>query len=175
MNSYAELHCVSNFSFLRGASHPEELAGRAHELGYSALAITDECSMAGVVRAHEQAKKHGLKLIIGSEFRTADGMHLVLLAPSQTAYAQICGLITLARRRSRKGKYELSRSDFQTGDLGDCLALWIPPAQPLPSQAGWLRELFPQRCWIAAELHRGAHDARHLAGLRQLGRSIRSE
>lgn len=172
MSVYAELHCVSNFSFLRGASHPEELAERAHELGYSALAITDECSMAGVVRAHEQARKHGLKLIIGSEFRTADGMHLVLLAPNQTAYAQICGLITLARRRARKGKYELSRSDVQNGGLDDCLALWIPPAQPLPSHAGWLRELFPQRCWIAAELHRGAHDARHLAGLRQLGRSI---
>lgn len=172
MSSYAELHCVSNFSFLRGASHPEELAERAHELGYAALAITDECSMAGVVRAHEEAKKHELKLIIGSEFRIADGMHLVLLAPNQTAYAQICGLITVGRRRSRKGKYELSRSDFQNGDLNDCLALWIPPAQPLPSHAGWLRELFPQRCWIAAELHRGAHDARHLAWLRKLGRSI---
>ncbi|MBK1679048.1 error-prone DNA polymerase [Rhodocyclus tenuis] len=65
---YAELHCVSNFSFLRGASHPEELVERAQALGYAALAISDECSFAGVVRAHRAAKEHGLKLIIGAEF-----------------------------------------------------------------------------------------------------------
>ena len=62
--NYAELHCVSNFTFLRGASHPQELVAQAHQLGYRALAITDECSMAGVVRAHEEAKKCGLKLVI---------------------------------------------------------------------------------------------------------------
>ena len=64
--AYAELHCLTNFTFLRGASHPEELAERAAELGYSALAITDECSLAGVVRAHVAAKEHNLKLIIGA-------------------------------------------------------------------------------------------------------------
>ena len=64
---YAELHCLSNFSFLRGASHPEELVQRAAALGYSALALTDECSLAGVVRAHTAAKEHKLKLIIGTE------------------------------------------------------------------------------------------------------------
>jgi len=100
---YAELHCVSNFTFLRGASHPGELVFRAHELGYAALALTDECSMAGIVRAHEAAKECGLKLIVGSEFRTTDDLHVVLLAPTQAAYAQICALITLARRRSAKG------------------------------------------------------------------------
>ena len=65
--SYAELHCLTNFSFLRGASHPEELVERAAQLGYAALAITDECSLAGVVRAHVAAKAHGLKLIVGAE------------------------------------------------------------------------------------------------------------
>jgi error-prone DNA polymerase len=65
--SYAELHCLTNFTFLRGASHPEELVERAARLGYSALAITDECSLAGVVRAHAAAKAHGLKLIVGAE------------------------------------------------------------------------------------------------------------
>ena len=64
---YAELHCISNFTFLRGASRPEELVVSAAELGYHAIAITDECSMAGVVRAHTQAKTTGIKLIIGSE------------------------------------------------------------------------------------------------------------
>src|SRR4249919_3042266 len=65
--SYAELHCLTNFTFLRGASHPEELVERAARLGYSALAVTDECSLAGVVRAHVAAKEHGIKLIVGAE------------------------------------------------------------------------------------------------------------
>ena len=69
--SYAELHCLSNFSFLRGASHAEELVGRAAALGYSALAITDECSLAGIVRAHEAALEACIKLIVGAEFRFA--------------------------------------------------------------------------------------------------------
>ena len=78
--SYAELHCLSNFSFLRGASHPEELVERACVLGYSALALTDECSVAGVVRAHLAAKACGLALIVGTEIRLSDGPDLVLLA-----------------------------------------------------------------------------------------------
>ena len=71
--SYAELHCLSNFSFLRGASHAEELVERAAKLGYAALAITDECSLAGVVRAHVAAKAHGLKLIVGTEVEVQVG------------------------------------------------------------------------------------------------------
>ena len=168
MSGYAELHCLSNFTFLRGASHPGELVGRAAELGYTALAVTDECSMAGVVRAHDAAKQHKLKLIIGSEFRTLDDLHVVLLAPTHTAYAEICALITRARLASEKGKYRLTRADFQSG-LEHCLALWVPPAGPRAGTAGWLRELFPGRCWIAVELHLGADDAQRLARLRQLG------
>jgi len=83
--AYAELHCLSNFSFLRGASHPEELVGRAADLGYAALAITDECSVAGIVRAHLAARERGLKLIIGSEFALADGLRCVLLAEQRAA------------------------------------------------------------------------------------------
>ena len=171
MTSYAELHCISNFTFLRGASHPHELVERAIELGYTALAITDECSMAGVVRAHEAAKDSGLKLIIGSEFRTSDGLHLVLLAPTQRAYAQICAVITAARIDSPKGEYRLSRADLEV-DLSECLALWIPGDEIRTSQAGWLRGKFPQRCWIAVELHRQADDAQRLAKLQQCGRSL---
>ena len=80
MPGYAELHCLSNFSFLTGASHPEELVERAHALGYAALAITDQCSLAGVVRAHLAARACGLSLVIGSEIALEDGPHLVLLA-----------------------------------------------------------------------------------------------
>ena len=168
MTSYAELHCITNFTFLRGASHPHELVGRAKELGYAALAITDECSMAGVVRAHEAAEKIGLRLIIGSEFRTTDDLHLVLLAPTQKAYAQICAMISAARMQSPKGEYKLSRTDFDT-DLSECLALWIPGTEIRLSQSGWLREKFPQRCWIAVELHRQPDDAQRLTQLQRCG------
>ena len=100
---YAELHCVSNFSFLRGASHPEELVYRAQSLGYAALAITDECSLAGVVRAHVAAKEVGLKLIIGIEMQLDDGPRLLALAPNKQAYIEISALVTCGRRRSEKG------------------------------------------------------------------------
>jgi error-prone DNA polymerase len=170
MTGYAELHCVSNFSFLRGASHPGELVYQAHNLGYSALALTDECSMAGVVRAHEAAKECGLKLIIGAEFRTSN-LHLVLLAPSQRAYAQICGLITRARSEAKKGTYQVARADFEAG-LSECLALWIAPRDPLPSQARWLRDFFPDRGWIAVELHRQPDDVRYLSEVQKLGQRM---
>ena len=135
---YAELHCLTNFSFLRGASHPEELAARAAKLGYSALAVTDECSLAGVVRAHVAAKEQGLKLIVGAEFRLADGPKLVLLATDREAYGNLSQLITTARRRSRKGSYRLDWDDLATSVPG-CLILLIPPDGPssnLPSPLG---------------------------------------
>jgi error-prone DNA polymerase len=166
---YAELHCLSNFSFLRGASHPAELVYQAHRLGYAALALTDECSMAGVVRAYEAANDCGLKLIVGSEFRTVDGLHIVLLASTQRAYAQICRLITTARCRSSKGRYRLTRADFSDG-LDECLALWIPPQHPSPEHVAWLTEKFSERAWIAVELHRDADDPQRLHELQSLAR-----
>ena len=99
--TYAELHCLSNFSFLRGASHPEELVRAAGAAGYSALAITDECSVSGAVRAHIEAKQHNLPLIIGSEFRTQDGLKFVLLATSRESYGALCALITQAPNQRR--------------------------------------------------------------------------
>ena len=160
---YAELHCISNFSFLRGASHAEELIERAAALEYSALAITDECSLAGIVRAHEQAKKHAFKLLIGSEFRLTDGPALVLLATDRGAYGNLSELITLARRRAPKGSYQLSQADFNTNvdaphlnSMPGCLALLLPrqddDEHTLRTHAAWLAETFPGRCWIAVEL-----------------------
>src|SRR5450755_4303423 len=122
---YAELHCISNFTFLRGASHPEELVARAQELGYEALAITDECSLAGIVRAHVEAKKCCLPLIIGSELRLDDGLRLVLLATDRESYGRLSALITRGRRSAEKGSYRLTRADLADGVEG-CLALWLP-------------------------------------------------
>ena len=122
---YAELHCLSNYSFLLGASHPEELVERAAACGYSALAITDECSLAGVVKAHVAAKRCGIKLIIGSEFNLVEGIRLIALAPSREAYAELSGLISRSRRRSPKGEYTTRLRDV-IFHLKRCLIIWLP-------------------------------------------------
>ena len=129
---YAELHTLSNFSFLRGASHPEELVEQAKVLGYRALALTDECSLAGVVRAHGAAKNVDLALIVGSEFELECGLRMVLLAPDRQAYANLATLITIARGRAPKGQYLIKRADFEQGADG-CLALLLssPPSYQL--------------------------------------------
>jgi error-prone DNA polymerase len=168
--TYAELHCLTNFSFLRGASHPEELAARAAKLGYTALAVTDECSLAGVVRAHVAAKEHGIKLIIGAEFRLAGGPKLVLLATDREAYGNLSQLITAARRRSQKGSYRIAWDDLDTGVPG-CLVLLVPDEQPKPEDAQRLARAFPGRAWIAAELHCGPDDRARLEVLLDLGRA----
>jgi error-prone DNA polymerase len=149
---YAELHCLSNFSFLRGASHPQELVAQAAALGYQALAITDECSLAGVVRAHVAAKEHGLKLLIGSEMTLTDGTKLVLLAMDREGYGDLCELITRGRRRAGKGRYRLERSDFASG-LPHCLVLWIPGDDAQETTARWIAGTFPGHSWIAVERH----------------------
>jgi len=163
---YAELHCLSNFTFLRGASHAEELVGRAAALGYAALAITDECSLAGVVRAHVAAKAHRLKLIVGAEFRLDDGTALVLLAPDRRAYGALASLITTGRRRAAKGAYALGRADAEARAGSGLLALLLS-AEGAP----WLAGCFPGRAWIAAELHCGPDDRARLAALRERSRA----
>ncbi|HCS29399.1 MAG TPA: error-prone DNA polymerase, partial [Spongiibacteraceae bacterium] len=161
---YAELHCISNFSFLRGASHPHELVERAIELDYQALAITDECSLAGVVRAHIAAKSSSLKLIIGAEFFLSEGLHLVLIAPNRRAYGELSGLITRARLNSPKGEYQLSLNDCAQ-NTSHCLAIWMPAyeqhcfAQQAP-YATTLTEVFKKRLWLGfSRLHRHGEQA----------------
>src|SRR6478752_9443391 len=108
---YAELHCKTNFSFLEGASHPDELVVRAKELGYAALAVTDRESLAGVVRAHTAAKETGLKLIIGAEVHPVDAASAVLWTTDRKSYGRLSRLLTVGRRRAEKGKCELRLAD----------------------------------------------------------------
>ncbi len=168
---YAELHCLSNFTFLRGASHPEELVRRAAALGYRALAITDECSLAGVVRAHLAAREHDLQLIVGSELRLQDDTALVLLVPGHTAYRQLSRLITRGRRNAAKGSYRLGRADV-AGAVDECLALWLPGNRPDPEQAAWIGRCFPGRAWIAVELTQGADDEARMHQLCDIGQRL---
>ncbi|MEA3274418.1 MAG: error-prone DNA polymerase [Pseudomonadota bacterium] len=167
---YAELHCRSNYSFLTAASHPEELVRRARELGYGALAITDECSLAGVVRAHVEARASGLHLIIGSELRTDDGLRLVILAMDRRGYGNLSYLISVARRRSPKGEYRLERSDLQAG-LDGCIALWLAEARAAESEGRWLAACFSGRLWLGVALQRCGGDLARLSRLRELGKA----
>jgi error-prone DNA polymerase len=171
---YAELHCLSHFTFLRGASRPAELVQRARQLGYSALAITDECSVAGVVRAHMAVRNpdHGtqpLQLIIGAEFTLSCGLKLVALATNRHGYARLCALITHGRRTAPKGSYHLTREDVQR-HLEDCLILWLPGPEPAVEQLQWLRSRFARNLWIAVELLLEGTDREYLAQLQDLGR-----
>ena len=156
--TYAELHCITNFTFLRGASHPEELVARAQELDYTALAITDECSLAGMVRAHVEAKKWGFRILVGSEFNLDDGLRFVLLATDRSSYGCLAALITRGRRSAVKGRYRLTRADIADGVAG-CLALWLPGRVPDIDEARWLATRFPSALWIAAERLLDADDA----------------
>ena len=170
---YAELHALSNFTFLRGASHPEELVETAAMLGYEALAITDECSMSGIVRAHVAAKALGLKLIIGSELRLRSGRKLVVLARDRKGYAALCRLITEARRAAEKGHYELTRPFFEDG-LPDCVVLWVPDDElALDAEDHWIRETFRDRLWIAVELLADGRQREHLEALQDVGRRLK--
>src|SRR5258706_6628671 len=175
--AYAELHCRSNFSFLTGASHPEELVQRAHELGYSALAITDECSVAGVVRAHTEADRLNVHLIIGTQMQltladsAAPHARIVVLAQTRRGYGNLSHWITVARRRAAKGSYLAHPTDVEgkvpnaptlTG-LPDCLALLVPNAsqsfEEVFAHAMWLKTWFQDRAAIAIELlHRAGDD-----------------
>ncbi|MFZ6816949.1 error-prone DNA polymerase [Undibacterium sp. Ji22W] len=171
---YAELYCQTNFSFLHGASHAEELIARAVKLNYQALAITDECSLAGVVRAHEEAQKHAFPLIIGSVFQLEtslrhpqlDKMRIIAIAQNRHGYGNLCELISLARMRTNtvKGSYLITPDDFShpPGDLQhitglpDCLLILVPDYPLAPDivrvQAAWMASLFPQRAWLGLHL-----------------------
>ncbi|USX15953.1 error-prone DNA polymerase [Oxalobacteraceae bacterium OTU3CAMAD1] len=180
--AYAELFCMSNFSFLQGASRPEELVARAVELDYAGLAITDECSLAGVVRAHAAAKEAGLPLVIGSHFhlKNPDGsaaLSLIALARNREGYGNLCELITIARNRVAKGSYLLTPADLAAPapayahlkGLPDCLMILLPhyPAhQPgdvdrLHAQAAWMEATFPGRAWMGLNLLQRAFDEAH--------------
>ena len=157
VHRYAELHCRTNFSFLEGASHPDELVNRAIELGYPALAITDRNSLAGVVRAYAAAREIGLKLLIGAEVTPVDAPPLVLLATDRDAYGRLCRLLTVGRRRTKKGECFLTFDDLLIHHNG---LLALVPLTPEVDAMALRRyhDVFTDRCYALAELHHGPQD-----------------
>ncbi|WP_375576628.1 error-prone DNA polymerase [Paracidovorax oryzae] len=172
---YAELRCASSFSFLVGASHPHEIVERAAQLGYTALALTDECSLAGIVRAHVAAKQCGLQLLVGAQFKVAPdrGMPpctLTVLACDLEGYGNLCAFITRLRRAASKGTYRLAAADLAGEDLARCVVICSPErmseAFQLQALAQWLLRHFMGRCWIGVEMLRQIDDEAWLARLR---------
>ena len=172
---YAELHCLSNFSFQRGASSAVELFERAKAHGYTALAITDECTLAGIVRAWQAAKKSELALIVGSEMQIHEGPKVVLLVENLAGYQALCQMITVARRRAKKGEYLLLRDDFNA-PLDGVLGLWLAdadqPESTLTEQGHWLRSRFANNLWLSVELHHGPDDQQRLNRLMGLSQRL---
>lgn len=170
--AFAELHCLSNFSFLRGASHPEELVAEAARLGYRALALTDECSLAGIVRAHLEARKQAIDLIVGSEIRLDDGLKLLLLATDRTGYGNLAHLISVGRRQAGKGSYRLSRGDVERYFPANCLAVWLPEARFAVSEGRWLKQHFGHDLWLGAGLFLSGQDDAKVGMVERLARDL---
>lgn len=167
---YAELHCRTNYSFLEGASHPDELVARAAELGLKALAITDRHSLAGVVRAHVAAKEAGLKLLVGAEIQPQEHSVAVLLATDRAAYGRLCRMLTVGRQQAPKGECLLRFADVETYAEGLLACVLLDPTR-LDQQADELprwRQVFGDRCYALAELHRGPRDKALLRDFQQL-------
>jgi error-prone DNA polymerase len=165
---YAELHALSNFSFQRGASHPEELVARAHALGYSAIALTDECSVAGVVRAHQEAKKLGVHLLLGAELGLM-GFRLVVLVRNLEGWGNLCEFITTARMTADKGHYTVRQHGTDFSGLQHCEILFVPERSRFASMGAaliesglrWALQQFchpTQALSLAVELHQALDD-----------------
>lgn len=181
---YAELHCKTNFSFLRGASHADELVQRAAALGYQALAVTDEVSLAGIVRAWGAAKDLQFPLIVGAELKLVDGPDLVVWVTDRASYGRLCRLISAARLRSEKGSAEVRWSDLAEysqgmlcGVLGQALldqSLFKPEtATNTQTALQQVTDLFGDRAYLLSELTCGVDDQQILDQLVSLSQQSR--
>jgi error-prone DNA polymerase len=170
---YVELHCKTNFSFLEGASHPQELVTEAARLGYAGISVTDRNSLAGAVRAHIAAKEVGLKLVVGAEITLVDARPVLLWAMNRTGYGRLCQLLTRGRRQAPKGECRLAFADVAEHASGLLLGVLLPAAGDLPSELARWREVFLDRTYAVAELQRGASDGRRLDEWHRAARAAR--
>src|SRR5690348_2119712 len=163
--AYAELQVTSNFTFLRGASHPDELVVAAAALGHAAVAITDRNSFAGIVRAHHAAKTVGIRLVIGVCLDLADGTSLLAYPEDRAAYGRLTRLLTLGKRRAAKGECRLDYADVVAHGEGQIVVVLPPEDGDVAEFAVRVAADFAGRAYLAAHnLYRG-DDARRLAHL----------
>src|SRR5690349_22978034 len=150
--SYAELQVTTNFSFLRGAAHPDELVLTAAALGHQAIAVTDRNSFAGIVRAHHAAKEIGIRLVVGCRLDLCDGTSLLAYPEDRAAYGRLTRLLTLGKRRAPKGECHLDYADLVAHGEGQIVIA-------LPSDDGHVARIaadFSGRAYLAVHhLYRG--------------------
>src|SRR5215475_4238758 len=159
---YAELQITTNFSFLRGAAHPDELVLTAAALGHQAIAITDCNSFAGIVRAHHAAKEVGIRLVIACRLDLCDGTSLLAYPTDRTAYGRLTRLLTLGKRRALKGECHLDYADVVAHGEGQLLIVLPPETADVVEFAARVAADFGDRAYLAAHhLYRG-DDARRL-------------
>jgi error-prone DNA polymerase len=170
--SYAELVAASNFSFLRGASHPEELVIQAEALGLQALAVCDRNSLAGIVRAHIQAKEAGLRFIPGCRLVLEDGVELACLPTDRAAYGRLCRLLTIGNHRAKKGECHLGINDvLEWGEGQIFISLPSPRLEQTAAFLDGVRQLrrrFPQHVYVGAAPRFDGRDMRRLLALSRL-------
>jgi len=174
MTGYCELAATSNYSFLRGASHPHELIETAADLGYEAIAIADRNTLAGVVRAHKAAKKHNIRLIVGTRLVLMDGTECLCLPTDKAAYSQLTRLLTLGNRRAEKGGCHLWAEDIPPYGKGQIFIL-VPPQNPdihFIKTASLLTQKMPGQCYLALSRTYGSQDLSHLDHLAQIAADL---
>jgi error-prone DNA polymerase len=167
---YTELQTTTNFSFLRGASHVEELFARAAVLGIPALGITDRGTLAGIVRAHQRAEETNIRCIIGTRLDLTDGASVLVYPTDQPAYARLCRLLTLAKSRAGKGGCELTWNDIAA--TGDGM-ITILCSSPTPQTLQRLKADFADRAYLALTVRRRPNDAVRLHEAAELARAAR--
>src|ERR1700722_16371696 len=160
MTAYAELQVTSNYSFLRGASHIEELFAQASLLGLTALGITDRTSLAGIVRAHQRATDTGIRLVVGCRLDLSDGPAVLVYPTNRTAYARLCRLLTIGKRRAGKGACDLTWPDL-AAHAGGLIAVLLAgsPDDTTAATLARLRTDFPDRAYLALTLRHRPNDA----------------
>jgi error-prone DNA polymerase len=174
MTAYAELQVTSNYSFLRGASHIEELFAQASLLGLTALGITDRNSLAGIVRAHQRAADTGIRLVIGCRLDLTDGPSVLVYPTDRASYARLCRLLTIGKRRAGKGGCTLAWPDLATHADGLIAVLLAEtPDATTSANLARLRTDFPDRAYLALTLRRRPNDAVRLQQLAELASSAR--
>ena len=178
--NYTELQITTNFSFLRGASHPHEIADYASILGYKEIAITDRNSFAGIVRAYAAGKKTGIRIIPACRLDLQDGLSLLAYPTSITAYSQLCNLLTIGNRRAEKGDCHLYKTDVYKHSK-DVKFIVIPPEklnehfnfEPSFEEAlKEYRDVFGSDLYLAASRRYQSNDSKYLYRLAQLSKEL---
>ena len=180
MMDYAELQVTTNYSFLRGASHPDELVLQAAALGHTAVAITDRNTLAGVVRAHVAAKQHGIQLIIGARIDLKDAPSLLCFPINRTAYGCLSQLLTLGKRRAKKGTCQLFLRDILNYEISkkgeEQIIIALPPESPLDQSFEdyllKLRYKFNKNLYLSVKYEYNGKDNQRIKALSQISKNL---